>query len=147
MPSISTKKAIELMGGKVYASTSRVKIALTADELYMHAIRLFDLTSISRIDQWLMQYARHKMFQKMQTLFQMGKKKELLELLDYAEKAIPELRRLANNPDVFVTISGKMLNPEQAEKAWNKPLPGWVRKFMESTGIWRKLIKEKEETV
>ena len=146
MPRLTTEKALELMGGKLYASKSRLLIAEVVDELYMHGIRLFDLTSVSRVDRWLMGYARVKMFQKLQTLFQMGKKKELLELLDYAEKAVPDLRRLANNPDVFVTVSGKHLDPASAEKAWNKPLPGWVRKFMESTGIWRKLIKKREAT-
>ena len=146
MPLINIKKALELMGGKAYASASRLKIAHIVDELYMHGIRLFDLTSISRIDRWLMGYARVKMFQKMQTLFQMGKRGELLELIDYAEKVIPELRELANQPDVFVTVSGGQLDPLEVKKAWNRPVPKWVKKFMENAGVWTELIKEKEAT-
>lgn len=146
MPTISTEKALKLMGGKLYCSLSRLKLAKIFDETFMHVLRLFDQASISRFHRWLLGYARVAMFQKMQTLFQMGKRDELLELLDYAEKVIPELRELANQPDVFVTVSGKQLDPEEVKKAWNRPVPKWVKKFMENTGVWDELIKEKEET-
>lgn len=146
MPYISTEKALELMGGKVYGSLSRLKLAKIFDETFMHVLRLFDLASISRVHRWLLSYARNAMFQKMQTLFQMGKRDELLELLDYAENMIPEIRELASQPDVFVTVSGKQLDPQEVKKAWNRPVPKWVREFMENTGVWDELIKEKEAT-
>ena len=143
MPSIATKKAVELLGGKVYLSRSRVRIAQIVDNLYMKAIKLFDLASISRIDLWLIKYARIKLFQKLQTLFQMGKKRELLELLDYAEKMIPVLRELANSPDVYVTASGKTLDADVAEKVWHeRPIPKKIREFIEQTKYWEEVLRE-----
>ena len=133
MPSITTEEALKRYKGTIYTSSSRLQIALTVDELFLKAIQLFDLASISHLDRWLIGYARNKLFQKCQTLFQMGKQKQLLALLDYAEKAIPQLRELAKNPDVWVTVSGKMINPVEAEKQWDKPVPKWVRKLLRKT--------------
>ena len=130
MPSISTEEALKRYKGTIYTSSSRLQIAVTIDGLFLKAVQLFDLASISRLDRWLIGYARNKLFEKCQTLFQMGKQKQLLALLDYAEKAIPRLRELAKNPDVWVTVSGKMLDSAEAEKQWDKPVPKWVRKLL-----------------
>jgi len=142
MPFISTKKAAELLGGKVYISTARVRIAYIVDNIYMKTLALFDQSSISRVHRWLLQYARIHLFQKMQTLFQMGKKKQFLELLDYVEEQIPVLRELANDPMVFLTVSGKILDEEETEKEWNREAPDWLKRFVENTRVWKELETE-----
>jgi len=143
MPSIATDEAAKLLGGKVYISESRVRIAQIMDELFMHGIKLFDLSSISRLDLWAMKYARLKLFQKMQTLFQMGKKKELLEMIDYIESAIPALREFANAPDIFITASGATLDEKEAERRWHeKPIPKNIEDFIKQTSVWKEVLKD-----
>jgi len=113
-------------------SESRIHIARTIDEVYVKAIRLFDLASMNRIELWLVKHARSKLYEKVQTLFQMGKRQEFLELLQYIEASIPKLRQLANNPDVLITASGKPLNEGYARKFWlNRPVPKEVSEFIE----------------
>jgi len=113
-------------------SESRIQIARTIDQLYVKAIRLFDLASMNKIELWLVKHARKKLYEKVQTLFQMGKRQEFLELLQWMEEAIPELRHLANQPDILITASGKQLNEEYARKFWlNRPVPKEVLKFID----------------
>lgn len=115
-------------------SESRIKIARIVDELYVKAIGLFDLASMNRIEFWLVKFARKKLYEKVQTLFQMGKRQEFLDLLVWLETEIPKLRQLANQPDVLVTASGKALNEELARKLWlNRPLPKEIEEFMEES--------------
>jgi len=103
------------------------------DELYIRAIKLFDLASMNKLELWLVKHARKKLYEKVQTLFQMGKKKEFLELLDYMEASIPKLRQLTNQPDILITASGKMLNEEFARKFWlDRPIPKDVQEFINS---------------
>jgi CRISPR/Cas system-associated protein endoribonuclease Cas2 len=114
-------------------SEARIQIARLIDELYMKGICLFDLPTMSRIEVWLVKHARKKLYEKVQTLFQMGKRKELLELLDWMEATIPKIRQLANDPDVLLTASGKPFNESVARKFWlDRPIPDEVRKFIES---------------
>jgi hypothetical protein len=64
----------------------------------------------------------------------MGKRQEFLELLSWLEREIPELKRLANNPDVLVTVSGKPLNEESTRRFWLvRPVPKDVKEFIERT--------------
>ena len=103
------------------------------DELYIKGIKLFDLASMNRIELWLVKHARKKLYEKVQTLFQMGKRKEFLELLDYMEVSIPTLRKLAAEPDVLITASSKLLNENFARKFWiNRTVPKEVNEFIES---------------
>jgi hypothetical protein len=113
-------------------SESRIQIARLVDDLYVKAIKLFDLASMNKLELWLVKHARKKLYEKVQTLFQMGKKQEFLELLEWMEVAIPKLRQLANQPDVLITASGKPLNEEFARKFWlGRPIPEEVREFIE----------------
>ncbi|MEM2175114.1 MAG: hypothetical protein QXI58_05800 [Candidatus Micrarchaeia archaeon] len=75
----------------------------------------------------------------------MGKKKQLLELLDYVEKVIPELKKLANDPYVFITITGKLLNEKELEEIWNKPIPDEVKNFINNKNIWYDVMKSLEK--
>ena len=112
-------------------SNSRIQIARMVDELYVRAIKLFDLASMNRVELWLIKYARRKLYEKVQTLFQMGKRQEFLELLEWTDAAIPKLRQLANQPDVLITASGKQLNEEFARKFWlERPVPKEVSEFI-----------------
>jgi aromatic ring-cleaving dioxygenase len=102
------------------------------DELYVKGIKLFDLASMNRIELWLVKHARRKLYEKVQTLFQMGKRQEFLELLQWMELAVPKLRLLANQPDVLITASGKQLNEEYTREFWlNRPIPKEVAEFIE----------------
>ena len=112
-------------------SPSRIQIARAIDELYVKAIALFDLASMNRIELWLVKHARKKLYEKTQTLFQMGKRKEFLELLDWLETAVPKLRQLASNPDILITANGKHVDEDYARKFWiNRPVPDEVEQFM-----------------
>lgn len=126
-------------------SLSRIHIAQIVDDIFMRVLLLFDLSSLSFFEKWIIGYARLKIFQKMQTLFQMGKKKQLLELLDYVEKVIPELKKLANDPYVFITITGKLLNEKELEEIWNKPIPDEVKNFINNKNIWYDVMKSLEK--
>lgn len=126
-------------------SLSRIRIAQIVDEIFMRVLLLFDLSSFSFFEKWIIGYARLKIFQKMQTLFQMGKKKQLLMLLDYVEKVIPELKSLANDPYVFITITGKLLDEKELEEAWNKPIPDEVKNFINNKNIWYDVMKSLEK--
>jgi hypothetical protein len=87
---------------------------------------------MSKIELWLVKHARKKLYEKVQTLFQMGKRQEFLELLDWMDAAVPKLRQLANQSDVLVTASGKPLNEEFARKFWlERPVPKEVAEFIE----------------
>jgi len=113
-------------------SESRIQIAHIVDELYVRGVRLFDLASMNKVELWLVKHARKKLYEKVQTLFQMGKRQEFLELLDWMEVAIPKLRQLANNSDILITASGKSLNEEFARKFWlERPVPEEVVEFIE----------------
>jgi hypothetical protein len=140
--SFNTEKAAQLLGGQVHLSLSRVQLAYHIDRIFVGAIKLFDPSTITRMDQFLMKYARLKIFQKMQTLFQMGRKDELVELLTYVRNNIDEMISLANDPNCFMTISGKLIDENQAKEAWNKPLPKWLVPWMESTYVWKELERE-----
>jgi len=105
--------------GYGYYSPSRIKLARIADHLFVDIIRLFDLTSVSPVDRFLMGYAREKLYEKMQTLFQMGKKKQLEHIIEEVEKWLPEIKRLINEPDIWLDIEGKPI-PERdvTQKEW-----------------------------
>jgi len=141
MPAIRPEEAAKKLGGKLFGSPSRLQIALIVDAIFVKTLKLFDLSSISPVNKWLLHYAREHLFQKMQTLFQMGKKQELLELLDFAEEAIPVLKQLANNPDVFITVTGRTLKPEELEPFRRKPIPKWVKRFIENHWIYKRILK------
>lgn len=112
-------------------SESRIRIARVIDQLYVRGIKLFDLGSLNRFELWIAKFARKKLYEKVQTLFQMGKRQEFLELLSWLEREIPELKRLANNPDVLMTVSGKLLNEESTRRFWlNRPIPKDVQEFV-----------------
>lgn len=144
---VPTEKAAKLLGGKVYISESRVKIAQIVDNIFMKTVMLFDSATIKRFELYVLGRGRIHIFQKMQTLFQMGKKKEFLELLDYIEKSIPELRELANSPDIFITADGKMLDEKESIKVWktNRPIPKRVQKFFDEGKMWEPLLKDLEK--
>lgn len=127
------------MTKQVYASKSRLEIAQIVDTILVKTIGLFDLSSIKKLDQWLIRYAREKIFQKMQTLWIMGKQKEFLELLDYVEKEIPRLRELANNSDIWISTNGKILNPKNFEVWREKKPPKKVKDLIEQDKFWRKI--------
>jgi aromatic ring-cleaving dioxygenase len=113
-------------------SNSRIQIARIIDELYVRALKLFDLASMNRVELWIAKYARRKLYEKVQTLFQMGKRQEFFELLEWLETTIPKLKQLANQPDVLITASGKLLNEEYARRFWlDRPVPKEVREFIE----------------
>lgn len=113
-------------------SESRIQIARIIDQLYVGAIKLFDLASMNRIELWLVKHARRKLYEKVQTLFQMGKRQEFLELLQWMELAIPKLKQLANQPDVLITASGKLLDEKFAREFWlNRIIPREVAEFIE----------------
>jgi len=146
--SFDTEKAAQLLGGKVHLSLSRVQLAYHVDKIFMGVIRLFDPSSITRMDQFLMKYARLKIFQKMQTLFQMGRKDELIELLTYVRDNIDEMINLANDPNCYIAISGKLIDEKQAKETWDKPLPKWLIPWMQRTSVWKELeneIREKQK--
>jgi len=92
--------------GYGYYSPSRIKLARIVDHLFVDIIRLFDLTSVSLVDRFLMGYCREKLYEKMQTLFQMGKKKQLEHIIEEVERWLPEIKRLINEPDVWLDIRG-----------------------------------------
>jgi len=143
MPSLDPRQVAAKLGGKLYASPSRLEIAWLVDQIFIRVLKLFDLTSISRVDRWLLRYAREKLFQKAQTLFQMGKREEFMELLEFASQALPRLRELASRPDVFVTVTGEYLDPEEVRKRFNKPMPPWVKHFIESHPMWKRMQDER----
>jgi len=132
--------------GWSYYSPSRIKLARIADHLFVDVIRLFDLTSVSLVDRFLMGYCREKLYEKMQTLFQMGKKAQLEHILDDIEKWLPEVRKLINEPDVWLSISGEKFPERDVRKLeWNI-MPDWVKVFITHTYFrWRltQLRKEK----
>ncbi len=139
----NTEEVAKLLGGKAFISISRVKIASIMDGIFMRAVKLFDAATIKRHELMLLKYARYKMFNKAQTLFQMGKKKELLELVDYMEKMLPELRELVNAPDVFLTVSGRILDEEKASKLWHeRPVPKRVQEFFDKETIWDRVLTD-----
>jgi len=130
--SLKPTEAAKLLGtDKLYWSPSRLEIAHLVNRIMLHTLRLFDLTSLTTDEIFLIKYAQKKLFEKMQTMFQMGKHEEFHRLLDYCERVIPRLRELANRPDVFVTVDGSMLNPDEQKRTFNKPLPKRVRQFIE----------------
>ena len=133
------------MGGQIHMSLSRIQLAQHLDNTYMKAIMLFDVSSISRTDQWLIKYARLKLFQKVQTLFQMGKKDDLVNLLTYLKDNISEMIDLANDPNCFVSISGKVLSEQEVKERWEKLLPEWLQKFMKNTSVWQELEEETKQ--
>jgi len=116
--------------GYGYFSPSRIKLARIVDHLFVDVIRLFDLTSISLVDRFLMGYCREKLYEKMQTLFQMGKKKQLEHIIAEVEKWLPEIKHLINEPDIWLDIEGKRI-PERdvRQKEW-KLMPDWVKVFI-----------------
>jgi len=112
-------------------SPSRIQIARTIDQLYIKAIKLFDLASMNKIELWIVKHARKKLYEKVQTIFQMGKRQELIELLDWLEAEIPKLRQLANQPDALLTASGHTLDENYARKFWlERPVPQDVADFI-----------------
>jgi hypothetical protein len=146
MPTLSLEQAMKIVkSNEIHVSLSRIRIAQIVDEIFMRTLMLFDLNSISFFDRWILGYARIKIFQKMQTLFQMGKKKQLLELLNFIEKVLPELKSLAQSKDVFVTLKGDFLNEEEVEKEWNKEIPDEIKKFINEQEIWLKVKEQLEK--
>jgi len=123
---------------QVHYSESRLKIAQIIDEVFVKAIKLFDLSSIKKLDQWLIGYARRKLFEKMQTLWIMGKKKDFIELLDCLEEQIPKLRELAESPDLWTSADGKALNPADFDRWRHVKVPKKVMDLISEDRFWSK---------
>jgi len=126
----------------VYVSQSRLEMAQIVDTIFVKAISLFDLSSIKKLDRWLIRYAREKIFQKMQTLWIMGKKDEFSELLDYVEEHLPRLRELANNADIWISSNGKFLNPKDFESWKEKKVPKQIIELISKDRFWRKIVSD-----
>jgi len=126
------------MEKQVYASKSRLEIAHIVDTIFLKAVRLFDLSSIKKLDRWLIGYARRKLFEKMQTLWIMGKRKEFMELLELLEEQIPRLRELAESPDLWTSADGKALNPADFEGWRRVKVPKKVMDLISEDRFWSK---------
>jgi len=126
------------MAEQVYVSKSRTEIARIVDAIFLEAVRLFDLSSIKQLDQWLVGYARRKLFEKMQTLWIMGKKQEFLELLNCLEEQIPKLRELAESPDLWISAEGKALNPADFEGWRRVKVPKKIMDLISQDRLWGK---------
>jgi len=126
------------MEKQVYASKSRLEIAHIVDTIFLKAVRLFDLSSIKKLDRWLIGYARRKLFEKMQTLWIMGKRKEFMELLELLEEQIPRLRELAGSPDLWTSADGKALNPADFEGWKRVKVPKKVMDLISEDRFWSK---------
>jgi len=121
----------------VWGSRSRERIAEIADQIFMKVVRLFDLSSIDRFDRWFMHYVRIKIVEKMQTLFSMGKINEFMELLDFVEEKLPEVRELAKRQDVWINVRGRQMSKGGFNPEWIKGIPRWVIRFMKSPPPWK----------
>jgi len=129
--SLKPSEAARILGtDKLYWSPSRLEIAKIVDGLFLRTLRLFDLSSMTYDELFLAKYARKKLFEKMQTLFQMGKHDELKQLIRFMKQMLPRLEYLIEQPDVFVTADGRLLNPHEQKRKFSKRIPKRVKEFM-----------------